>query len=130
MSHLVSAQARERLVGVAALTFFISPDRAEFHLQTLAALLAASRAQDEQDEVRQGLRLAIEQAARAISPETLARVSWQGVRLPGIDLARCELPGIDFKDADLQDAHFDAATLSGANFTNAKLQAAGSIRRP
>lgn len=47
LSRLVSKESRERVVGAAGLLPFFSSDRADFHLQALAPLIAAARIKDD-----------------------------------------------------------------------------------
>jgi glycosyltransferase involved in cell wall biosynthesis len=124
IGQLVAGEARERIVGAAGLLPFFSETAPELHLQALAALIAAARAADESEEVRQGLRLSLEAAVRAVDPALLRRLSWQAVRLPRIDLRGCRLDGLDLRDAVLENARFQGASFIGADLTAAKLQGA------
>ena len=124
LTRLVSVEWRQRVVGAAGLLPFFSTDRADFHLQALTALIAAARIEDEQPAVRQGVRLAVEQAVRTIPPAVLAEVSWQGARLPDVNLANATLTGLDLRDAVLENARLSGATLERADLTAAKLQGA------
>jgi glycosyltransferase involved in cell wall biosynthesis len=124
LSRLVGQEARQRAVGAAGLLPFFTLERADFHLQALSALVAAARVKDEPPEVQQGLRLALEEAARTVAPDLLRKLSWQGVRVSSLNLARCNLSGLDLRDAELQDANLEGAILDGADLTNAKLQGA------
>lgn len=120
---LVSAEVRERVVGASSLAFFLAPERAEYHQRAVGALVAALRSADTA-EVRQGLRLAAEHAARTLDPTTLARLSWQGVYLRDADLSGCDLSSVDLRDADLQDARLVGTVLAGARLVNTQLQGA------
>ena len=124
ITRLVSVEWRQRVVGAAGLLPFFTTDRADFHLQALTALVAAARIQDEEPAVRQGIRLATEQAVRTVAPQVLAEVSWQGVRLPNVNLVDACLNGIDLRDALLEDARLSGARLEHADLTAAKLQGA------
>jgi glycosyltransferase involved in cell wall biosynthesis len=124
LGRLVGDEPRQRAVGAAGLLPFLSSERADFHLQALSALVAAARVKDEPSEVQQGLRLALEEAARNVAPELLRKLSWQGVRIPALNLAHCNLSGLDLRDAELQDANLCDAVLDDADLTNAKLQGA------
>jgi hypothetical protein len=124
LTRLVSAEWRQRVVGAAGLLSFFAADRADFHLQALTALVAAARIPDEEPAVRQGIRLAVEQAVRTVSLELRAEVSWQGVRLPNVDFTGASLAGIDLRDAMLENARLSGATLERADLTAARLQGA------
>ncbi|SIO30474.1 Glycosyltransferase involved in cell wall bisynthesis [Rhodovulum sp. ES.010] len=124
VARLVSTEWRQRVVGSAGLLPFFAQDRADFHLQAFSSLIAASRIDDDNPAVRQGVRLAIERAVRSVSSEVLRDVSWQGVFLRGVDLDRADLSGVDLRDAVLENASFAGAEMAGADLTNAKLQGA------
>jgi len=124
LTRLVAGEWRQRVVGAAGLLSFFTTDCADFYLQALAALVAAARIPDEEPAVRQGIRLAVERAVRTVSPEVLAEVSWQGVRLPNVDLTGASLAGLDLRDAVLENARLSGATLDRADLTAAKLQGA------
>ena len=128
LGRLVADEPRQRVVGAAGLLPFFGPDRADFHLQALSALLAAARTEDEPPEVRQGLRLALEQAARTVDAGMLSKLSWQAMRLPDINLSGCDLSGVDLRDAELRDARLEGTKLLGADLTAAKLQGARMAR--
>ena len=112
------------MVGAAGLLPFFHPDRADFHLQALAALIAAARFDNELPQVRQGIRLGVEHALGAISREILAQISWQDVKLPSINLAGRDMRGLDLRDAFLENAKLTGARLDNADLNNAKLQGA------
>lgn len=124
LERLVAAEPRQRVVGAAGLSSFFSDDKEEFHLQAVAALVAAARSENEPAEVQQSVRLALEEAARTVKHDVLAKLSWQGVRLPGVDLRKRNLSGLDLRDAVLENARLEGARLDGANLTAAKLQGA------
>lgn len=124
LTHLVSGEWRQRLVGAASLLSFFTEDRADFHLQALAALVAAARIPDEEPAVRQGIRLAVERAVRVVSPAVLADVSWQRVHLANVDFTGASLAGIDLRDAVLENACLSGATLDRADLTAAQLRGA------
>ncbi len=124
LGWLVAGEPRQRVVGAAGLLPFFAPDRSDFHLQAFSALLAAARTEDEPPEVQQGVRLALEQAARNVAAETLRKLSWQAVRLSGVNFCGCDLSGLDFRDADLADGRLEGAILAGTDLTAAGLQGA------
>jgi glycosyltransferase involved in cell wall biosynthesis len=124
LTRLVAEEPRERAVGAAGLIYFFAPDRVDFHMQALAALIAAARNKAEDENVRQSLRLAIEQAVRSIDNAQLRKVSWQNVVLQKADLAGCDLRGVDLRDADLRDADLSGTRLGEADLTAAQLQGA------
>ena len=124
LTHLVSAEWRLRIVGAAGLLPFFTADRADFHRQALAALIAAARIKEEEPGIRQGIRLAVERAVRVVAPEVLAELSWQGVRLPEVNLVNAPLAGLDLRDAVLENARLSGANLDGADLTAAGLQGA------
>ena len=72
----------------------------------------------------EGVRVAVEQAARTVDHAQMAKLSWRRVQLSGANLAGCDLGALDFRDAILTGAVLDGANLSGTNFTAAKLQGA------
>jgi hypothetical protein len=88
----------------------------------LIALIAAARSPDELPEVRQGIRIAFEQAVRAVPHDVLMQVSWQRVNLSSINLADHDLRGLDLRDAELENARLSGALLDGADLSAAKLQ--------
>lgn len=124
LTRLVAEEPRERAVGAAGLLYFFAPDRVDFHMQALAALIAAARNKAEDESVRQSLRLAIEQAVRSIDNAQLRKVSWQNVALQKADLAGCDLRGVDLRDSDLRDADLRGTLLGEADLTAAQLQGA------
>ena len=105
---------------------FFTQERADYHLPALASLIAAARIQDELPEVRQGIRLAVERAMRSVAPDLRAQLSWQGVKLPSINLlSGCDLTGLDLRDtASWKTPGPDDATLDRADLTAAALQGA------
>ncbi|MEJ0044856.1 MAG: pentapeptide repeat-containing protein [Rhodospirillales bacterium] len=111
--RLVSDVWRQRVVGAAGLLPFFAADRADFHPQALAALIAAARFKEDQPAVRQGIRLAVERAAGAVAPALLTEMSWQGVRLPDVNLTKARLAGVDLRDAVLENARLSGAGLAG-----------------
>lgn len=124
VARLVATEWRLRVVGAAGLLPFFSADRKDFHLQAFTALIAAARIDDDEQAVRQGIRLAVEHAVRSVAPEVLTSVSWQGVCLRNVDLSGAVLPGLDLRDAVLENARFSRADLTGADLTAAQLQGA------
>jgi glycosyltransferase involved in cell wall biosynthesis len=124
ITRLVSNEARQRVVGAAGLVPFFTPERRDFHLQALIALIAAARNPEELPEVKQGLRIAFEQAIRAVPNDVLIQVSWQGVKLPTINLAGRDLRGLDLRNAELENATLSDARLDEADLSAAKLQGA------
>lgn len=124
LSRLVSQESRERVVGAAGLLPFFSSDRADFHLQALAPLVAAARIKGDPPEVRQGIRLAIEQAIRSIKNEVLTQISWRWVHLPDVNLSGLDLRGFDLRDAVLENARLNNAKLDKADLRAAKLMGA------
>ncbi len=124
ITRLVANEDRQRVVGAAGLLLFFVGDRADFHLQALAALITAARFDNELPQVQQGIRLAIERALGVISHETLTQISWQHVKLPSINLAGRNLSGLDLRDAYLENATLVGACLDNADLNNAKLQGA------
>ena len=128
LGWLVAGEPRQRVVGAAGLLPFFAPDRSDFHLQAFSALLAAARTEDEPPEVRQGVRLALEQAARNVAPQTLRKLSWQAVRLSGANFGGCDLSGLDLRDADLADGRIEGASLALTDLTAAGLQGARLMR--
>ncbi|MGZ8345708.1 MAG: glycosyltransferase [Allosphingosinicella sp.] len=124
LTRLVSKEPRERKVGAAGLIYFFAPDRADFHLQAFAPLIAAASDKSEIEDVRRSLRLAIEQGIRSIDNAQLRTQSWKDVWLQQADLAGTDLSGLDFRDADLRDANLRGARLNGTDFTAAQLQGA------
>jgi glycosyltransferase involved in cell wall biosynthesis len=124
LTRLVSSEWRHRVVGAAGLLPFFTVDRADFHRQALSALIAAARIHEEEPAVRQGIRLAVELAVRVVAPKLLAEVSWQGVRLPDVNLIKAPLAHLDLRDAVLENARLSGADLDGADLTAARLQGA------
>lgn len=124
LGRLVSEEWRQRVVGAAGLLPFFAEDRADFHRQALAALVAAARIQEDDAAVRQGIRLAVERAMRSVDPGLLAEISWQGVRLPDVNLTKTSLAGLDLRDSVLENARLSGANLSNADLTAARLQGA------
>jgi glycosyltransferase involved in cell wall biosynthesis len=124
IARLVSLEWRQRVVGAAGLLPFFAADRVDFHPQALVALIAAARFPDEEPQVRQGIRLAVERAMATLAPELLAEVSWQGVHLRDVNLSKARIAGLDLRDAVLENARLSDADLTGADLTAASLQGA------
>jgi Pentapeptide repeats (8 copies) len=103
----------------------VRSDRSDFHLQSLTALIAVARDVNEEPEVRLGVRLVIEGACRSVALDILRQVPWQGVILPGIDLANQDLRGLNFRNANLENANFSGALLDGGDFS----EVADEVRR-
>ena len=122
LTRLVAEEPRQRIVGAAGMLFLLRQEHRDLHLQALAALVAAARMEDEAPAVRQGIRLAVEQAMRVVAPQVRQSLSWQHVRLPGVNLEGCDLRGLDLRDAVLPDARLAGARLDGADLSAAKLQ--------
>jgi glycosyltransferase involved in cell wall biosynthesis len=123
LERLVSEEPRERAVGVVGLQHFLTPDKEEYHLRALSALVTTARLEDDQ-EVLRGLRIAAEQAVKALPADVLGQVTWQGVKLRGADFSGSSLRNLDLRDADLEDADLRRCDLSGASLTNARLNGA------
>lgn len=133
LTRLVAEEARQRIVGAAGLLPFFAPDTRDFHLQALAALVAAARFPDETVDVRHAIRLAVEQAARNAAPELLRQVSWQRVNLAQVNLSgsaagKPDLSRLDLRDANLQNARLEGTHLDGADLSAAQLQGASLAR--
>jgi uncharacterized protein YjbI with pentapeptide repeats/glycosyltransferase involved in cell wall biosynthesis len=123
LENLVSEEPRERAVGVVGLQHFLTPDKREYHLRVLSALVTAARL-EEDTEVMRGIRIAAEQAVKNLPEDVLRQVSWQGVKLRGVNFAGHRLQNLDFRDADLEDADLTGCDLSGVWLTNARLNGA------
>lgn len=123
LEHLVSEEQRERAVGVVGLQHFLTPDKEEYHLRVLSALVTAARLEDD-PEVVHGIRIAAEQAVKTLPGEALRQVSWQGVRLQRVNFSTGNLSRLDLRDADLEDADLSRCDLSRASLTNARLNGA------
>lgn len=123
LENLVSEEPRERAVGVVGLQHFLTPDKQEYHLRVLSALVTAARL-EEDTEVMRGIRIAAEQAVKNLPEDVLRQVSWQGVKLRGVNFAGHRLQNLDFRDADLEDADLTGCDLSGVWLTNARLNGA------
>jgi glycosyltransferase involved in cell wall biosynthesis/predicted negative regulator of RcsB-dependent stress response len=123
LTHLAGKEPQERVVGVVGLQHFLVADRGEFHRAALTALVAAART-EAHPEVLHSIRIAIEQAMRAVRKEVLTQVSWQNVRANRVDLAGLHLEGLDLRDVELRDAHLEGTWLSGAKLNAAQLQGA------
>jgi glycosyltransferase involved in cell wall biosynthesis len=123
LARLASNEARQRAVGAAGLIYFFTPEREEFHLQALAPLIVAARTEND-DNVRQGLRLAMEHGMRATRNAELRKLSWERLNLPDLDLSGCDLSGLDFRHVILHRANLRGANLSGADLSSAQLDGA------
>ena len=128
LKRLVAEEPRERAVGAAGMIYFFAKDRADFHEQALAALIAAARNDQEVENVRDSLRLTIERGVRSIDNGQLRKVSWQKAQLHRIDLSGCDLSGLDLRNAALNDADLSGARLTGANLQKAQLNGANLAR--
>jgi glycosyltransferase involved in cell wall biosynthesis len=120
LSHLASKEPQERVVGIVGLQHFFVADRSEFHRAAVTALVAAAR-METHPEVLHSIRIAIEQAMKAVHKDVLTQVSWQNVKANGVDLSGVQVEGIDLRDAELRDSRLDKASLSGAKLNAAKL---------
>jgi glycosyltransferase involved in cell wall biosynthesis len=123
LARVAGKEPRERMVGIVGLQHFFAPGREEQHLPALAALIAALRIEKE-EEVHRAARVVAEAAAATLAPDLLAKVSWQGLKLRGVDLAGRVLDGIDLRDADLENADLRGTSLAGARFDAAILKGA------
>lgn len=123
LNQLASKEPLERNVGVVSLQHFFTPDKREYHLRAISALVAAARLEKD-SEVTRSIRLGVEQAVRCVDADILRGVSWQGVQLTNADFKSLMLAGIDFRDADLENADFSNCNLTEARFTNASLKGA------
>lgn len=123
LARVAGKEPRERMVGIVGLQQFFAAERADQHLPALAALIAALRI-EENDEVRRAAGVVASAAAAALDPALLAKVSWQRLRLRGVDLAHRRLDGLDLRDADLEDADLRSARLAGARLDAASLKGA------
>ncbi len=124
LEQTVHADARVRTIGIVGLQHFFTPDKAEYHLRALSSLVATARAEQDK-EVARSIRIAAEQAINILPKEVLSQVSWQGVRLEGVNFSSSDkLAGLDFRDAILENANFSYCDLSGADFTAARLMGA------
>jgi glycosyltransferase involved in cell wall biosynthesis len=128
LGRLASGDSRQRAVGAAGLLPFFAPDRVEFHLQALAALIALAKSPDEPADVREGVRVALERAVRTVHPQVLRTLSWRRVQLSQINFRDCDLVGLDLSDAVLTNAVLDGAKLNLADLTAAKLQGASMVK--
>ena len=128
LDHLGSKDPRMKLVAVAGLQHFFGKDKADFHLQALAALVSTLRSElrtrDPDRELIDAIRVALAQAARAMEVSVLRQLSWRGLPLRGVDLVEQNLSGLDLREADLEDARLAGANLVGADLTLAKLKGA------
>jgi len=124
LTRLVADEERQRVVGAAGLLPFFDPGRADFHLQALAALIAAARFDNELPQVRQGIRLGVEHALGAIRREILTQISWQDVKLSSINLAGRDMRGLDLRDAFLENAKLglDAEQSNLSEGRNARIE--------
>jgi glycosyltransferase involved in cell wall biosynthesis len=123
LKHLASDKSRERAVGIAGLQHFLMPDKEEYHLRALSALLTVARSETD-TEVMRGIHIAVEEAVQTIPSSILKRVSWQGVRLGNVALPGADLSGIDFRDAWLEDSDLQGSNLQGARLVAARLNGA------
>ncbi len=124
LTRLVSIEPRQRVVGAAGLMPFFAEDLVDFHLQALAALIAAARIDGDPPEVRQSVRVAVEKAVHSIDHDVLTQISWQGVHLPSINLNDQDLRSLDLRDAKLEKATFNRAKLDGADLQATDLRGA------
>ena len=85
LGNLASEQSRERAVGIVGLQHFLTAEDADWHLRVVSALALSARMEND-PEVQQTIRIAVEQAARNVDPGVLQAVSWQGAKLARVDL--------------------------------------------
>jgi glycosyltransferase involved in cell wall biosynthesis len=131
LGYLASDKPRERLVGLAGLPRFFREDQADYHLQAVSNLVSAARLEQRRDgdeEVKRGISFAVEQAVRILPDAIIPQISWQGVKLRGVNFSapkrRRDLSGMDLRDFDIEGAVFSRCDLSNANMENAKLKGA------
>ena len=115
LKALSSAEPRARIVALVGLQHFFRPEKAPHHLRALSAVAAAARLESDR-EVLRALRICAEQAFAHVAPELLREVSWQGVRLAGVDVSGRNLSRLDLRDANLEDA-----VCTGTDFRRAAL---------
>ncbi len=118
---ITSSDNRVRAGSIAGLRHFLSPEKAEFHDRVASALALAGRL-DNDEVVLKTLKPVIESAMKEI-PEAMKAVSWQGLKLRGINFAGRDLSGFDFRDSVLEEADFSGATLTAARFDATRLNA-------
>lgn len=123
LENLVSDEPRERAVGVVGLQHFLTADKEGYHLRALSALVTAVRIEEDK-EVLRTIRIAIEQAVRNVSDEIIRQISWQSVKLNGVNFSGRVLSRIDLRDAFLEDADLSGCDLSLASLINARLNGA------
>lgn len=132
LGNLASEQSRERAVGIVGLQHFLTAEDADWHLRVVSALALSARMEND-PEVQQTIRIAVEQAARNVDPGVLQAVSWQGAKLARVDLRPLRAAegggheprgGLDLRDADLEDAILSGADLRGAQLVASHLNGA------
>lgn len=120
---LANTDSRVRAGAVVGLQHFFTPDKLDYHSRILSALAVTARL--EKDPVIENvLTTTIQQGMRQVPWEILHQISWQGVRLKGINLSKTPLCKCDFRDAYLENANFQECDLSDTVFTAANLKGA------
>ena len=113
LEQLASDEPRVRAMGIVGLQHFFVPDKSEYHLRALSALVTVARL-EEDEEVRRCIRIAAEEAVQALPASILRQVSWQKAYLKKADFSGHDLSFIDFRDATLEDTNLSECDLSGA----------------
>jgi glycosyltransferase involved in cell wall biosynthesis len=121
---VTSKDVHKQAASVAGLQDLLSPDKEAFHRRVAAALALVGRWRPEGGLLEVTYIPVVEEALRRLDHQISASVSWQGLRLPGANLAGLDLHGFDFRDAWLEDANFEGANLNAARFHNARLNGA------
>jgi len=116
---LSSEEADKRAGSVAALTDFLSEDKAEFHTRVASALALVGRMKNK-EVVNRTITPVIELVMRQ-RPASVKRVSWQNLRLFRANLSKTQLEGLDLRDSDLKEVDFCGSNLEGARFDAARL---------
>jgi len=123
MDRLVKAETWQRAAGVLGLQHFLSPDLREYHLRAVSALAMAARMENDADVV-DAIRIAVEQAAMSVSEDVLQQVTWQGAKLDKAKFSSKALRKLDFRNALLNNADLADCDLSNALLTKAELKGA------
>ena len=120
---MANSDARVRAGAIVGLQHYLTPDKCEYHLRILSALVVAARLEKD-PEVLSTITTTIQQGILQVSWEISHKISWQRVNLKHINLKGQKLSGFDFRDANLEDADLQDCDLSGARFNAANLKGA------
>ena len=121
LDNLGSERRQARAFGAGSLQHYLTEDQSAHRLTALSALVATARFEEDAEVIR-SLRITAGRALGEMPSSVLRQVSWQGVKLPRIEVQGADLSQLDFRDAVLDDGTFVDCSFAGSQLQNAKLR--------